>query len=223
MRKQTNKKDRILLAKLSGDNESKLGQSAESTDEPLSVSQSKDLDLPSMHLALQSVYQFLNSLQSKCTEISSELDHVRSATKCSGQRLITQIENVKNDIQGIQIEQTRQSRLSAETRSDVDAQHETDLSIQRKLNNVESELNVALADLDVLKTESVQLKREVEVIRKRHFSVLTISVASVVSLLILMLAFVSLNRLSKVADNDRLRTVEQYVIQHHEILQGTTP
>ena len=166
------------------------------------------------------IQQTVNSLSSKFIEISNELAHIRTATKGSSQRLITQIESVRNDVAGLQSELTRQSRFTTELRSDVDAQHKFDLQTQDELAALSRSLESVIDTVELLKNRQKQTAEAVVEIRKRHFSVLTISVATALSIFFVSMSVVGIGRLSKAADSETLRTLEQYVIRHEQILKS---
>ncbi len=166
------------------------------------------------------IQQSVNTLSSKFIEISTELEHIRIATKGSGQRLITQIEGIKNDVVALQSALTRQGRQTTEIRSDVDAQHKFDLQTQDELATLGRRIESVIDTVELLKHRQEQTAEAVIEIRKRHFSVLTISVAAALSLFFISMSVVGIGRLSKVADNKTLKTLEQYVIRHEQILQG---
>ena len=166
------------------------------------------------------IQQSVNTLSSKFIEILNELEHIRTATKGSGQRLITQIESIKNDVVALQSALTRQSRQTTEIRSDVDAQHKFDLQTQDELATLVRRIESVVDTVELLKHRQEQTAEAVIEIRKRHFSVLTISVAAALSLFFISMSVVGIGRLSKVADNKTLKTLEQYVIRHEQILQG---
>ena len=161
--------------------------------------------------------QTVSTLSAKFTTILNELEHIRSATKGSGQRLLTQIESLKNETATLQSALTRQGRLTTEIRSDVDTQHRFDLQTKDELEQLGRHLAGIVDSVELLQGKQNQTAVEVAQIRKRHFSVLTISVAAALSIFFIAMTIASIGR--RTADSKTLQTLEQYVIRHEQILQ----